>query len=798
MKKREPIKENRGITLISVVITVIVIIIIASIATYSGISAIQSNKFTEYKTELEIMQTQVNYLGEAYIRAEKNGEGESFLNRYGKELTNSEEEKKAFEAAGVTDTTGYKYFDKETLEELSLDGMKYEFLVNIKERKVIGIKGFEYGGTKYHTIDQIRESPKSGGLERRELKVDSVDYEHLGGEKYKIKIKNVQCSQYVEKYTINCKCEEEGGIYTSIARLITGKDYEFEVEGEGTYTIQIVDAAGATGEYTITIKKYTLRYDANTGSGAPAAQTKYHGHELKLSTIEPTKTGYDFMGWAETSTETTAKYQVGGTYTKNEDITLYAVWKIKTYTISYDAKDGKGAPANQTKTWGVDLILSTTKPTPNNNTYEFKGWSTTDGGEVDYEAGATYTSNADVKLYAVYKLKTYTINYDANGGENAPSSQIKTYGQTLTLTNQKPTRTGYDFQGWSESSNGTVQYQAGGSYTKNEAKTLYAIWKLKTYTISYNANGGSGAPGSQTKTHGQNITLSTTIPTGSNGAKFLNWNTKQDGTGTTYASGGTYSDNANVTLYAQWQKDTTPPTITGAKVIIIGGNLSAKIAITATDDNSGIVGYAVTTNNSKPSSFTSVNNTKSLSVTETGLLVNRTYYIWAKDDAGNINSGYSVTTKALAVGDYVNYTYDSAGTYAVTPTMSGDTKTQTVTQTRGLNWRIMNINSDGTIDLKSDFANIVIWVPFYLGNGNLNGYYNLPNTINDICANLYSNSSLSLTGRSLTGTDIRNAIKPTYYSKFDDWLYSYVDLKSDCFVNSIVYDMLHETRGWVQ
>ena len=71
------------------------------------------------------------------------------------------------------------------------------------------------------------------------------------------------------------------------------------------------------------------------------------------------------------------------------------------------------------------------------------------------------------------------------------------------------------------------------------------------YTISYNANGGSGAPSAQTKDGGIDLTLSSTMPTRS-GFAFTGWNTKADGSGTSYTSGATFTGNANTTLYAQW------------------------------------------------------------------------------------------------------------------------------------------------------------------------------------------------------------------------------------------------------
>ena len=75
------------------------------------------------------------------------------------------------------------------------------------------------------------------------------------------------------------------------------------------------------------------------------------------------------------------------------------------------------------------------------------------------------------------------------------------------------------------------------------------------YTVSYNANGGTGTPSSQTKTHGVTLTLSSTKPTRS-GYTFLGWSTSSSATSPTYYAGGSYTGNANVTLYAVWHKHT--------------------------------------------------------------------------------------------------------------------------------------------------------------------------------------------------------------------------------------------------
>lgn len=149
--------------------------------------------------------------------------------------------------------------------------------------------------------------------------------------------------------------------------------------------------------------QWTVSYNANGGSGAPASQTKTYGSNLTLSSTKPTRTGHTFLGWSTSSTATSATYQPGGTYTSNSGATLYAVWKINTYTVSYNANGGSGAPGNQTKTYGSNLTLSSTKPTRTN--YNFKGWSKDKSAtSPTYSAGGVYTEDAAVTLYAVWEL----------------------------------------------------------------------------------------------------------------------------------------------------------------------------------------------------------------------------------------------------------------------------------------------------------------------------------------------------------------------------------------------------------
>ena len=301
---------------------------------------------------------------------------------------------------------------------------------------------------------------------------------------------------------------------------------------------------------------YIITYNANGGSKVPSAQTKEHGITLKLTTIAPVRTGYAFQGWTTTSTGTTVEYAAGADYTKNESVTLYAVWKLNTYTITYNANGGTNAPASQVKNHGTDLKLSPQRPTKTG--FTFLGWATSPSAKTpEYASGTSYSVDENIILYAVWNNgNTYEISYDANGGINAPASQKKTHSTAISLTLETPSRTGYNFLGWSEDMNAvSADYQRGAEFTQDKDTILYAVWELKTYQVKYDANGGSGAPSAQQKEYGKALTLSTKKPTRA-GYTFLGWGTAKGATDAKYQPGGKYTANSVVTLYAVWEINT--------------------------------------------------------------------------------------------------------------------------------------------------------------------------------------------------------------------------------------------------
>lgn len=224
----------------------------------------------------------------------------------------------------------------------------------------------------------------------------------------------------------------------------------------------------ASGSMSIpAITSHTLTYDANGGTGAPGKQTKWYGSTIKISTVKPTRTGYTFQGWGTSATTTTVRYNPGDTFGSDTDTTLYAVWKADTYTVSYNANGGTGAPGNQTKTYGVNLTLSSTKPTRTN--YTFKGWGISAASTtVAYASGASYTANSPLTLYAVWELAyTAPIIENVKVDRCNSSGELNDDGKYLTIS--------FDWKIDAENSGGLKSITISYKLSTNTTWTNYPI-----------------------------------------------------------------------------------------------------------------------------------------------------------------------------------------------------------------------------------------------------------------------------------------------------------------------------------
>lgn len=293
------------------------------------------------------------------------------------------------------------------------------------------------------------------------------------------------------------------------------------------------------------------------------------GGTITVADYELTRTGYTFMGWYTSNDHgTTLSTRIYDDYVFDVDTKLYASWVINEYDIVYH-DDYATPPLKQHVKYDEVTYISTA--VLERTGYTFLGWATTDNAtSIEFSAGQAVSklvvSNGSVfNLYAVWAANSYSIIYDANGGLNSPENQEDiAFDMEVSLGSDIPTRTGHTFLGWSTNKNATVETYSPGQTVKNlvsdaEGKvTLFAIWAANTYTIKYNANGGTGAPTEQTDiAYGTSVTLRTGMPTWY-GRVFKGWSQNQKSTTASYAAGGTVSNlvadaGGSVTLYAVWE-----------------------------------------------------------------------------------------------------------------------------------------------------------------------------------------------------------------------------------------------------
>ena len=246
-------------------------------------------------------------------------------------------------------------------------------------------------------------------------------------------------------------------------------DYPFN--GFDDYGLRVAAPAGIDKA-----KTYTVSFNANGGEGAMSSQTFTYGVEQALSANTFTREGYTFAGWA-TSASGTVAYTDGQRITISAPMSLYALWKANTYTVSFNANGGEGTMSSQTITYGIEQALSANTFTREG--YTFAGWATSACGTVAYTDGQSISITAPMTLYAVWKANTYTVTFNANGGEGTMPSQTYTYGVKQALSANTFTREGYTFAGWATSASGSVAYKAGQIISISAPMTLYAVWKNK-------------------------------------------------------------------------------------------------------------------------------------------------------------------------------------------------------------------------------------------------------------------------------------------------------------------------------
>ncbi len=237
------------------------------------------------------------------------------------------------------------------------------------------------------------------------------------------------------------------------------------------------------------------------------------------------------------------------------DMTVNAVATPNAYTVTYDANGGTVASATAEFTFDAAYTLAE----PTKDGYTFAGWM---NGETPVAATGTWTTASNVTLVATWTANTYTVTYDANGGTVADATADVVYGSAYTLA--EPTKAGYTFAGWM---NGETPVAATGNWAIAENVTLVAAWTANTYTVTYDANGGTVASATAEVTFGDDYTLAEPTKAGYTFAGWMNGETPITAT-------GKWAIAENVTLVATWTANTYKVTFDadGGKVDMEGAS----------------------------------------------------------------------------------------------------------------------------------------------------------------------------------------------------------------------------------
>ncbi len=317
---------------------------------------------------------------------------------------------------------------------------------------------------------------------------------------------------------------------------------------------------------------YQINYELNGGQfvSSYTPVSSYDGNQdVQLPGVDKiTRNGYTFGGWYDNEGLTGEPYTVipsGSTGPK----TFYAKWMANTYTVEFEPNGGTINGSYVTNyTYGEGAALPTDVE---KSGYTFAGWYENDRFEGSAVTAISDTEYGDKTYYAKWTSKTYSITFNTNGGTiNGSYVTEYSYGEGAALPTDVE-KSGHTFAGWYENEELTGSAVAAISDTDYGDKTYYARWTSKTYSITFNTDGGTIKGNYVTGySYGEGAVLPTDVE--KSGYTFAGWYDNEELTGSTVTaiSDTEYGDK---TYYAKWTANTY-----SVKLHLNGGNLADGVS----------------------------------------------------------------------------------------------------------------------------------------------------------------------------------------------------------------------------
>ena len=243
---------------------------------------------------------------------------------------------------------------------------------------------------------------------------------------------------------------------------------------------------------------------------------------------------------------------------------LVASYKASPVRIEIDANGGVGGSSSQTVHKGTTVTLEA----PTKEGHLFKGWKDEKGNSypADADGKVKITANDDMKLTAVWEVKSFTVTYVLPDGKTR--TETAAYGQNVTLGEEK--REGHTFVGWKD---GEKVYHAGETITVTGDMTLTAVWEARSFTVTYVLLDGKTR--TETAAYGQNVTL---VEEPRTDYTFVGWKDSEK----VYHAGETITVTGDMTLTAEWKKlpsaENLPKTGDESPVLLWGAVLAVSAA----------------------------------------------------------------------------------------------------------------------------------------------------------------------------------------------------------------------------